>query len=284
MTFDRKKASPLDNLRASRTSSHAHRNQAKPVTKVHTMTLPTGTGKTLLAATWALRLREQLKAGDHPPKIIVVLPYLSIIDQATEEYQKLLKGSIDPGTLLPYHSLSERVFDSEAELDDNTNDFFINTWQSDIILTTFDQLLMALMAPKARYQMRFHHLCDALIVMDEIQTLPCKLWDPVARTLHELTLLGNTHVLAMSATQPGFLHEAQELIEQPEEFFKKFGRYRLCLKHHTNCSLDDFIKELKSRAGGWTGRRVLLILNTRNSYSSVRRRPGRCWYYGLFIF
>src|SRR5207253_2441549 len=99
-----------------------------------------------------------------------------------------------------------------------------------------------LLSPKARHQMRFHNLPDAVIVMDEVQALPCILWDLVRHALAGLTQIGTSRVLAMSATQPGFLPEAQELIECPsQEFFEKMKRYRLVLRHQTPMRLSHFV-------------------------------------------
>ena len=180
-------------------------------TRILTMTLPTGTGKTLLGATWALEHRQRLSCNGSPaPKVIVVLPFLSIIDQTVKEYGDLLRSHVGAGDLLSYHSLSERTFD--PDLDSKSQDFFLDTWQSDVVITTFDQLLLALFSPRTKHQLRFHNLTDALIVLDEVQSVPCILWEPLRQALTGLTELGSTHVLAMSATQPGFLPEALRAI------------------------------------------------------------------------
>lgn len=266
----KKLSTPLDSLRLDARRAMLAGLDLVSEERIHSMTLPTGTGKTLLAATWAFQVRERLKNIDRAPKIVIVLPYLSIIDQTQEEYRRLLASIEGEGVLLPYHSLSERVFDSEAEMDDNTNDFFVDTWHSDVVITTFDQFLFALMSPKARHQIRFHQLCDALIVMDEVQTLPCRLWNPLDKGLQQLTKLGNTHVLAMSATQPRFLTGATEIIKQPETFFSGLDRYCLRLRHQSSHSLDQFIDETLVRLPKWKDRRILLVFNTRNSARRVR--------------
>jgi CRISPR-associated endonuclease/helicase Cas3 len=237
--------------------------------RLQTMTLPTGAGKTLLGATWALTHRERLTEQDSPPpKIIVVLPFLSIVDQTIAEYTELLKSRVSPGDLLSYHSLSERTFD--PELDSKSQDFFLDTWQSDVVITTFDQLLLALFSPKTKHQLRFHNLADALLVLDEVQSIPCILWEPVHQALSGLSELGSTHVLAMSATQPGFLPKAHELIPDPGAFFDKMKRYRLVLRHRKPMTLSEFITECRARLPGWKGNRVLLTLNTRRSARQVR--------------
>jgi CRISPR-associated endonuclease/helicase Cas3 len=233
--------------------------------RIQTMTLPTGSGKTLLAATWALKQREQFQSDTHTPPVIIVLPFLSIIEQTQDIYTKLLGQQ---GGLLSYHSLSIREHqDSE---DPDTAEFFLDTWHGDVVVTTFDQFLFALLDSRTRHQMRFHQLCDALIVMDEVQALPCVLWDIVAKSLAHLASLGNCRLLAMSATQTGFLPDAIELIDSPRSVFSTLERYQLLLRHEESISIDDFIHELVTRAERWREQRVLIVLNTRKSARKVR--------------
>ena len=263
-----KPVTALNDLRHKARRAMYHGLGRAGASRVHTMTLPTGTGKTLLAASWALSIREEIRKAGPPPLVLIVLPFLAIIDQTAEEYQSLFKEQIQAGELITYHSLSDRTFD--PDLEDESQDFFLDTWQSDVVITTFDQFLLALLAPKARHQMRFHHLADALVVMDEVQALPCVLWDPLRRALDGLTRMGTTRLLAMSATQPGFLPQAHELIEQPEKLFGNMNRYRLVLRHRQPIKLSAFIAECKRRLPEWKDRRVLLTLNTRRSAKAVR--------------
>ena len=265
-----KPPTPLDDLRRQAQCAMLIGLDLARGSRIQTMTLPTGTGKTLLGASWALLTREKVSHNGKCPKIVIVLPFLSIIDQTQQEYESLFRELPEGQILLSYHSLSERVLAAESELDGNTNDFFVDTWRSEVIITTFDQFLFALMAPKARHQIRFHQLCDALIVMDEVQTLPCRLWDALSKGLEQLTALGTTHVLAMSATQPRFLVGSHELIDQPKRFFEGLGRYALDLRNQTAQPLDGFIRETVGCLADWVDRRVLITLNTRNSARRVR--------------
>lgn len=279
-------------------------NQAK----LFTITLPTGTGKTLIAADWAITMREKMKDenGGKPPQIIIVLPYLSIIDQTVKFYRELLKiedkekgEKVEDETetetetenklesqiedddeaqselLMASHSLSERAYNLEGEKKNQEfSDFFIDTWRSEVIITTFDQLLMAIFSPDTKHLMRFHHLMDALIIFDEVQTLPCRLWHPVSNVLAALCQEGNSRLLMMSATQPGILLSAQELVGETlavKEIFNKFSRYKLLLNYQQRKPLTDFLLELESRSSTWVNdnSRVLITLNTRNSARRV---------------
>lgn len=235
---------------------------------IHTVTLPTGMGKTMVATSWALKLRNALKEGNQFSKVVIVLPYLSIIDQTVQEYQELLGDLGTPDVLLQMHSISDRVFD--PEMDGGSNDFFVDTWQSPFVITTFDQFLLALFGPRAKHLMRYHNLYDALIVMDEVQTLPCKLWDSVNHLFQTLTQVGNARFLVMSATQPGFLTNATELVANPENEFANFQRYQLVLKHGNKRPLEDFTSSIIDRLSEFEDKRVLITLNTRRSARYVR--------------
>lgn len=237
---------------------------------IFSLTAPTGVGKTLLAASWALKMREKSK---YYKKIIVVLPFLSVIDQTVKEYKKLLEmgGIADSNTwLLTSHSLSERVYD--YELSEKDNSFLVDTWRGEVIITTYDQFLLSLMEPVGKYQMRFHNLCDALIVMDEVQSLPCKLWKPLSEIFKQIVKVGNSKLLLMSATLPPFVKNATPLLEDAENYFTQCKRYVLRLRLEKPITMDDFCLELEDRLPNWIkqDKRILLTFNTRKSARKVR--------------
>lgn len=227
---------------------------------IYTLTLPTGLGKTLTAASLALDLREPGKK-----QVIIVLPFLSIVDQTSKVYKDVL-GNPDENMLMQSHSLSARDYlDSE----NGDADFLLDTWQSDIVITTFDQVLLALLSSKTKHQMRFHHLCDSVIIFDEIQALPTHLWDITQKSLESLSENFGSSIIAMSATQPGFVGSAQELIPNVEEVFQHFGRYQLVLKHQQDMPLTEFIDMIAERFEDLKTKRTLITLNTRASSRRV---------------
>jgi CRISPR-associated endonuclease/helicase Cas3 len=270
---------PLTALRGElRTRIAAHCNDHS---RCYTLTLPTGTGKTLLAAHWALVQRQQLAQTGTPPRIIIALPFLSIVDQTEQEYRKLFglkeTGAAQSELLLASHSLSQRDYELEGEkLGAEYTRFYLDTWRSEVIITTFDQLLLALLSSRTRYQMRGHVLMDAVIILDEVQTLPSQLWDLVDQVLRGLTEEGNSRVLLMSATQPALLTGARELAgsaAQIADIFSQFKRYQIILQHRQPQVIDDFISELLPRLDQWQaiGQQVLITLNTRASAKQIWR-------------
>lgn len=244
---------------------------ADPERRLWTLTLPTGLGKTLTAAELALSLREH--SGNPVPRIFVVLPFLSIIDQTAQVYGNLLEGP-PPSTLMQSHSLSERTYDTEEA---NDAEFFLDTWNSEIVITTFDQFLLSLLGDRTRHQMRFHNLADSILIFDEVQTLPTPLWDLLSHAMEGLTTCLDSTAVFMSATQPGFVSGARELTERPEIYYQEFDRYQLVLKHRQRTRLEDFIEELLARVEELEEKRVLITLNTRASAREVRSALADHW-------
>jgi CRISPR-associated endonuclease/helicase Cas3 len=266
------KNSKINTLRTRARRQVLETLRERPDRRLWTLTLPTGLGKTLTAASLALTLREASPAG-RKRRVFLVLPFLSIIDQTAGIYGELF-GEPPPSTLMQSHSLSERVYDTEDERD---AEFFLDTWSSEVIVTTFDQFLLSLLGDRTRHQMRFHNLADAVLIFDEVQALPTQLWDLVNHSLTQLTEhLGSTAIL-MSATQPGFVTETGSLIEDATVYYDAFGRYRLMLKHKSPTTLEDFIKSVLARHAELEEERVLITLNTRASARTVRDSLAEEW-------
>ncbi len=237
---------PMDALRErARTLSLEgfERHREAPVL---TLTLPTGAGKTLIAARWALDERTRVGGGVDAPVVILALPMLSIVDQTERVWRTALGAGDDDGdTLLPFHSLSERAYD--PELDRATADFFIDTWRSEVVVTTFDQLLLAMYSDKAKHAMRYHRLLNARIVIDEAQYVPPALWTAVSEGLRALTALGRTRVLAMSATPAPCLEGATEALADPAPLYEGLSRYELRFEHETPVGYEDFVDRTIAR-------------------------------------
>jgi len=247
-------------------------NNSSTISNIESVTLPTGLGKTMIAAEWALKHRNR---ANIKRKVIVVLPYLSIIDQTVKEYRKLFKKFDTDSLILEAHSIAERkdIDDSNENQNSKVNDsidFLADTWSFDFIITTFDQFLYTLLSSKNRYIVRFHNLADALIIIDEIQALPSVLWEPLSLALNTISKTINTKTLLMSATQPKYL-QAKELVPCPEKIFFKQNRYKIVLKHIVPLSLESFIKACIRRIDddNWHSKRVMIVVNTRASARTI---------------
>ena len=250
------------------------RQCAKLLKRIYFLTLPTGFGKTCAAACWAAAYPEHTK-------IVIVLPFLSITQQTEKVYRDILKTQLQGHPMMSSHSLATRTFDDPNLTKEEQEEFFVDTWRSSIVITTYDQFLLTLFSPKPKHQMRLHNLTDALIILDEVQTIPCDLWDPLDRMLNTLTEIGNSRVLAMSATLPNFLTNAHEAIPvaKRQQYFQEFNRYRATLDHLNPITVDEFLQQTQPRVNGWIQRdqRVLITVNIKRAARKIYRKLRGMW-------
>jgi CRISPR-associated endonuclease/helicase Cas3 len=121
------------------------------------------------------------------------------------------------------------------------------TWNVPIIITTMVQFLEALFGYGTKKIRRMHRLTNAVIIFDEVQTLPISCTYLFTWALQYLCQSGNTSALLCTATQPGFdkldleyslqLSADDEIIPELIEHFEELKRVEL---------LD------KTKQGGWT--------------------------------
>lgn len=243
--------------------------------RIHSITLPTGLGKTLLSSSMALKLRKRIeKEEGFIPKIIVSLPFLSIIEQTDEVYKEFL-GELykkhKDRLYMPRYSIADFEYRDgvdDEERSDNSVDFYLNIWNSEIIVSTFDQLLYSLFSLKSKHLMRFHNLFNSILIFDEIQALPSELWKPFEYFFKKLTEVGNTYVLLMSATQPKFFPDTVERVPNHEDYFKKCKRVKLCINTEKK-SVKSFAEELPGFLNERLNKSVIVALNTRESSKFV---------------
>ncbi|WP_018465582.1 CRISPR-associated endonuclease Cas3'' [Calidithermus timidus] len=183
---------------------------AEQSTRLYTLTAPTGSGKTLAMLRFALRraLRDP-----RIRRIVVVLPYLSILDQTAGIYRDLF-ADFGPHYILEDHSLAYRPLRKELSDEQDVAELerrlLSENWEAPIVLTTHVQLLESLHANRPGACRKLHNLAGSVLLFDEVQTLPTHLAVPTLKTLSRLASekYGAVVVFA-TATQPAFdtLHE-----------------------------------------------------------------------------
>ena len=134
---------------------------------------------------------------------------------------------------MPRYSIADFEYKDgidDNERSDNSIDFFLNIWNSEIIVSTFDQVLYSIFSLKSKPLMRFHNLFNAIIVFDEIQALPSELWKPFEFFFRTLSEVGETHLVLMSATQPGFFPGVIERVPDHTSYFENRKRVKLQIK------------------------------------------------------
>jgi len=241
--------------------------------KIFSLNVPTGTGKTLTSLHIALKIRERLeKEKNFTPRIIYCLPFTSIIDQNYDILQEVFNNP-SSDILLKHHYLSDVVYKTNlkenGEYDTEKSQFLIESWESEIIVTTFVQLFHTLLTNKNRSLKKFHKLSNAVILLDEVQTIPIKYWLLIRNIFKTLTEYFNSYVILITATQPRIFKETSivELVPQKQNYFNKLNRVNLNFLVE-DLDLDAF-NNLIYEEINHSDESFLIVLNTINSSLKV---------------
>jgi len=157
-----------------------------------TLTAPTGSGKTLSTLAFALKHAMQHKLR----RVIVVLPFLSLIEQTARIYRDVVGDQSDE-YVLEDHSLVEHESDGHAKL-------LAENWDAPLIVTTTVKFFEGLFAKRSTDCRRLHNIANSVIVFDEAQTMPPQLAVPTLAAVAELCASYGCSVVFATATQPAF--------------------------------------------------------------------------------
>jgi CRISPR-associated helicase Cas3 len=181
-------------------------NSAGKAPGLFTLTAPTGSGKTLAMLKFALEhIAHNKEKG--LKRIILAVPFLSIIEQTAMVYREVFQGFPD-NFVLEHHSLAglgseETQSDAEAATE-RARRLLAENWDASIIITTNVQLLESLFSNRPAACRKLHNLMETVIMFDEAQTLPQSLAVPTLAALSHLSRTYRTTVVFATATQPAF--------------------------------------------------------------------------------
>ena len=218
---------PIDLLRQD-ISLHC-REAASRGNGVFTLTVPTGGGKTLASLRFALHHAQQRKLD----RVIYVIPFTTIIDQNAKVVRSVLEPADAPADqgniVLEHHSnlTTEQQGWREKMLCEN--------WDAPVVYTTMVQFLDTLFGAGTRGARRMHQLANAVLVFDEVQTLPIRCVHMFNNAINFLVEQCNCTVLLCTATQPLLhcvesakgavrLHKDHEVIRDVEQLFRDLKR------------------------------------------------------------
>ncbi len=155
------------------------------------LNVPTGGGKTLSSLAFALEhaVKHELR------RIVVAIPFTSIIEQTADVYRAAL-GPLAAAGLVEHHT------NLEPKHDTRSNQFGAENWDAPLIVTTNVQLFESLFAYRTTPCRKLHNLARSVIVLDEAQTIPVELLKPVLAALRELVLNYGCSIVLCTATQP----------------------------------------------------------------------------------
>ena len=155
---------------------------------IYTLTVPTGGGKTLASLRYALHHAQKHNLD----RIIYIIPYTSIIDQNAQAVREILGED----WVLEHHS------NLEPEKQSWQDKLLSENWDKPIVFTTMVQFLDAWFGGGTRGARHIHPMTNAVLIFDEIQTLPVKCVHLFCNVLNWLTSVGKSTAVLCTATQP----------------------------------------------------------------------------------
>lgn len=222
------------------------------------LTLPTGMGKTLLGLYLAAKALQEANGP-----IIYALPYLSIIEQTTEVARFIFPSDSSDIRVIQHHSLSFPQEKHEEEKHDfEQARFSLESWDAELVVTTFDQLFYSFLSPDRGFVRRFFQLPGSVLILDEIQTLPGRLIPAVQNLLQKASEILGTRIIYMTATHPPFLKEAQPVMKHDAHYFKPLRRTKLILNIKQPIPFSQYLHGLAKWLQRRRGRSILFVSNT----------------------
>ncbi|MBM4168427.1 MAG: CRISPR-associated helicase Cas3' [Ignavibacteria bacterium] len=238
--------------------------------------LPTGLGKTLTSVYWAL-----LHARHHNLKrIIIVLPYINIIDQTAS----ILKDLFGEDSVLEHHSgiidddeeYEKERFDKTAE---SVKRLACENWDAPIIVTTSVQFFESLFSNKPFKCRKNHNIAESVVIFDEIQTLPKHLAEPTIVMLKNIAALAKTSFLFCTATLPAFakregfdgIETIRPLIKNPKTYFDATRRVQYKMLNKLRPATMDTVEEQLSKEK----QSCLAIVNTKSVAKDLYKRISK---------
>ncbi|HWE01801.1 MAG TPA: CRISPR-associated helicase Cas3' [Tepidisphaeraceae bacterium] len=236
------------------------------------LNVPTGGGKTFASLSFALHHVAMHGANHGMRRVIVSIPFTSIIEQTADAYREAL-GSLATTGLVEHHS------NIDPKKQTRNNQLSAENWDAPLIVTTNVQLYESLFAAATTPCRKLHRLAGSVIILDEAQTVPVELLRPTLMALKELVAHYNCTVVLCTATQPALqwreefeigISKAQPIIRDEHALFNALKRVHV--ERLGTVTDDQLIDRLADE------RAVLCIVNTRphaaNLYDALVSRMG----------
>lgn len=256
-------AREVDQLRAQ--VAKACLNAATKPKGIYQLTVPTGGGKTLASLRFALHHARHHKMD----RIFYIAPYITIIDQNADTLRKILEFDDERGyVVLEHHSNFVPENDSG-----HRHSLLAENWDAPIVCTTQVQFLETLFGAGTRDARRMHQLANAVIILDEVQTIPVKIVHMLNTALRFLAHSCGSTIVLCTATQPPLdrvnnpyrsliVKPEQRIIENEAELFQRLKRVETYDMRTTGVMTNDDIIDLAKNALRSEGS-VLIVVNTR---------------------
>lgn len=251
---------------------------------IFTIAAPTGIGKTMTSLDFVLKLRKKIEdEKGYLSQIIYGLPFINIIEQSLSEYEKTL----GPNNIMAHYQYADIFGNDENEKNEVSDDeesysqkkMAWDTWQKDIVITSFVQLFETLIGNRNKLLKKFRHFADSIIILDEVQTLSIEKLPIIGAALYYLCRFLNARILVMTATQPKLfelmerelgiktenpLYKPCNLLQRDNEVFQCFNRTKIVALIEKKINNEEFIEIFDTY---WTSEKSCLMVVNKVSRS-----------------
>lgn len=238
--------------------------QAAQPPGLFSLTVPTGGGKTLSSLAFALR---HALAHDKR-RIIYVIPYTSIIEQAANVFRQIFG-----------HAALEHHSNLDSDHEDARSRLACENWDAPVIVTTAVQFFESLFAARTSRVRKLHNIVNSVVVLDEAQLLPPDFLRPILCGIKELARNYQVSFVLCTATQPalesrqGFdssfdgLAGVREIMEDPHSLHDILRRVEVTIPDdlHTGTTWENLAQELQAHES------VLCIVDRRDDCRTLFR-------------
>jgi len=170
---------------------------------VHTLSVPTGGGKTKSSMAFALEKAVKLKKD----RIIYVVPYTTIIEQTGKTFADIFGRE----NVVEHHCNFDAAKRKKEDATKEENDEYLNktelateNWDAPIIITTNVQFFESLFSAKTNRCRKLHNIVNSVVILDEAQAIPTNYIAPCVEALNILSKSFGVVPVLCTATQPAF--------------------------------------------------------------------------------
>jgi CRISPR-associated endonuclease/helicase Cas3 len=224
---------------------------------------PTGGGKTLSGLAFAL---------DHATlhgleRVIVAIPYTSIIDQTASAYERVF----GKGAILEHHSAVDVTDDDSAGALEVRRKLGAENWDCPLIVTTTVQLFESLLSNRPSRCRKLHRIAGSVLVLDEVQALPPACLGPVLDVLGQLVrnyrcsvVLSTATLPDLGAVDPRVTVDRVAIVPEFTHHYEALRRVRYEVRQEA-ISSDQVAEEVRAQE------QVLVVLNSRRDALRIAR-------------